>query len=404
MPVPESKELAISANEESIATLRPHILAALDQFQFISDQPKPPGRAEAVRHSSSRSSIVEMLGLNGSTSEERIVAAIHLEYDRRWANHADELNRILHRRAAPTWIQLIFDECAVRNKLIDPQLVEIYSQIVAARGVDPCKKPDANAHHGLPPLSVLPFIDPHQRFDEIRRRLTEELPCRTILLWQHDPASLAAFGGEMDRVLQMPGWTNVWTKPIQNRVDMLATGVNAEVGVRVLGRTLDQIVQISDEIAAVLKEVPGAADVVADPIRGKGLIRIAPDAAKLSEAGVSPADLQATLEMALSGTVIGHLVDGRERKSIRIRLEQQSNDESDETLRRLPIPYRPVQIEYRNDQTDKALSNAMMRKQVFQTRRGRSKRFRFNRSLKSPRPKARRQSKVKMDGSGTMFV
>lgn len=54
----------------------------------------------------------------------------------------------------------------------------------------------------------------------------------------------------------MPGWTNVWTTPIQNRVDMLATGVNTTVGVRVLGRQQD-VVKASEDIAAVLRSCPG---------------------------------------------------------------------------------------------------------------------------------------------------
>ena len=58
-----------------------------------------------------------------------------------------------------------------------------------------------------------------------------------------DRDELAGFGGDLDRAVQMPGWTNVWTMPIQNRVDMLATGVNTAVGVRVLGRTLDDVVR-----------------------------------------------------------------------------------------------------------------------------------------------------------------
>ena len=57
-----------------------------------------------------------------------------------------------------------------------------------------------------------------------------------------DREDLVGFGGELDRAVPMPGWTNVWTMPIQNRVDMLATGVNTTVGVRVLGRDLDDVV------------------------------------------------------------------------------------------------------------------------------------------------------------------
>src|SRR5207302_7018641 len=139
-------------------------------------------------------------------------------------------------------------------------------------------------HHGeavaLPDLEPVPELDSIQ--DEQSRAFAQGL-----LLWQKDHADLVGFGGELDRALQMPGWTNVWTMPIQNRVDMLATGVNTDVGVRVLGRDLDSVVRASEEIAAVLKGLRGAADVVADPVRGKGYLEVRPDRDRAAKLGVS---------------------------------------------------------------------------------------------------------------------
>src|SRR5207248_4889175 len=98
------------------------------------------------------------------------------------------------------------------------------------------------------------------------------------------------------RVMQMPGWTNVWTMPIQNRVDMLATGINTAIGIRVLGRQLDEVVRASEEVAAVVKRIPGAADVVADPIRGKGYLEIHLDREKAAQRGVSAGDVNDLVE------------------------------------------------------------------------------------------------------------
>ena len=89
----------------------------------------------------------------------------------------------------------------------------------------------------------------------------------------------------------MPGWTNVWTMPIQNRVDMLATGVNTPIGIRVLGRNLDDVVRGSEEVARVVKRLPGAVDVVADPIRGKPYIEVRLDRERAARLGVSAGDV-----------------------------------------------------------------------------------------------------------------
>jgi len=186
------------------------------------------------------------------------VAAMHR---RRWSQHVSRLNRMLHDRAVPTWLHLVRDECLARAAILDADLVAIQDQIRQTRTAPPVIH-DEQEHHGLAPAAPLPFIDPHPQLGALRRRVIEEF-AGTVSLLPHDADSLSGFGGEMDRVLQMPGWTNVWTRPIQNRVDMLATGVNTELGIRVLGRNLDDVLETSQQLASVLTEVPGTADVIA---------------------------------------------------------------------------------------------------------------------------------------------
>ncbi len=72
--------------------------------------------------------------------------------------------------------------------------------------------------------------------------------------------------------MQMPGWTNIWTLPIQNRIDMLSTGVNTTVGIRVLGRRLGRRARRLGRVAAVVAKVPGAVNVVADRPSRQGLL------------------------------------------------------------------------------------------------------------------------------------
>src|SRR6202008_4406630 len=67
-----------------------------------------------------------------------------------------------------------------------------------------------------------------------------------LFLWQRSRDSLQK---EMDTVVHMPGWGNIWTQPIINRVNMLATGVRTMIGVKVFGRDLDEIQKLSEEIA-----------------------------------------------------------------------------------------------------------------------------------------------------------
>ena len=42
--------------------------------------------------------------------------------------------------------------------------------------------------------------------------------------------TLEKLQAEMDAALQLPGFPNVWTQPIRNRLDMLFTGIKTPVG------------------------------------------------------------------------------------------------------------------------------------------------------------------------------
>ena len=76
--------------------------------------------------------------------------------------------------------------------------------------------------------------------------------------------------------------------------------MNTAVGVRVLGRKLDDVVRASEEIAAVVKRLPGAADVVADPVRGKAYLEIRIDRERAARLGVTVGEANEVVETALA--------------------------------------------------------------------------------------------------------
>ena len=62
---------------------------------------------------------------------------------------------------------------------------------------------------------------------------------------------------ELDRIVRVPGLTNIWVPPIRNRIDMLATGIKSPVGVKVAGTDLATIDRIAGEIERAVKDVSG---------------------------------------------------------------------------------------------------------------------------------------------------
>jgi len=62
---------------------------------------------------------------------------------------------------------------------------------------------------------------------------------------------------ELDSKLQIPGVVNGWTQPIINRINMLATGIRTDVGVKIHGGNLDTIYAVSSNVEQLLRNIPG---------------------------------------------------------------------------------------------------------------------------------------------------
>ncbi len=152
-------------------------------------------------------------------------------------------------------------------------------------------------------------------------------PSDNLFLWQKSKGDLLK---EIDSVVRMPGWANIWTQPIVNRIDMLATGVRTMIGVKVFGNDLDKIQDVSQQVADVLKQIPGAVDVFPDQSRGKGYLEITIDRDRAARYGVKVADIQDVIETALGGKAITMTVEGRERFPVRVRYNRQSREDEED--------------------------------------------------------------------------
>src|SRR5262249_46034762 len=96
-----------------------------------------------------------------------------------------------------------------------------------------------------------------------------------LLLWRRQSGPKGDLvADEMNRVLQVPGWSNIFTPPIINRIEMLSTGLRTDIGFKVFGPDLAVIDRVCKDIETVLKPINGARDVIAAPIMGKGYLEI----------------------------------------------------------------------------------------------------------------------------------
>ena len=141
---------------------------------------------------------------------------------------------------------------------------------------------------------------------------------------------------QLDAKLQIPGVVNGWTQPIINRINMLATGIRTDVGVKVYGQNLDSIYSLSHRVKNSLAKVPGVKDLYVDPITGGKYLTIDINREALGRYGLTIDDVNMIVESAIGGTAISQTIEGRQRFSIGVRLAQDYRNNI-ENLKRIPL-------------------------------------------------------------------
>jgi Cu(I)/Ag(I) efflux system membrane protein CusA/SilA len=141
---------------------------------------------------------------------------------------------------------------------------------------------------------------------------------------------------ELDRVVKVPGLSNIWIPPIRNRIDMLATGIKSPIGVKVSGADLAAIDRVAAQVQAVAKTVPGVGSALAERLTGGRYVDVQIDRAAAARYGMNVADVQSVVSGAIGGENVGETVEGLARFPINLRYPRELRD-TPEKLRQLPV-------------------------------------------------------------------
>jgi copper/silver efflux system protein len=145
---------------------------------------------------------------------------------------------------------------------------------------------------------------------------------------------------ELDAKLQIPGVRNGWTQPIINRINMLATGVRTDLGVKIYGPDLDTLESLAIKAEEVLRTVPGAADLYAERTQGGIFLDIAISREAVARYGITVGDVQDVIETGLGGENLGMVLDGRMRFPIRVRFGRDWRS-TIENMKEILVPVKP---------------------------------------------------------------
>jgi heavy metal efflux system protein len=137
---------------------------------------------------------------------------------------------------------------------------------------------------------------------------------------------------------KFPGVEFNFSQYIQDNVEEAASGVKGENSVKLFGNELEVLESTAEKIRDVLQTVPGITDLAVFNALGQPTIRIDVDRARAARLGLSPGDINATVQAAIGGQAAGDLYEqGSDRHfPIIVRLERKYRADPD-AIRRISI-------------------------------------------------------------------
>ena len=141
---------------------------------------------------------------------------------------------------------------------------------------------------------------------------------------------------EMNRNIQISNLWNGFTQPIIGRIDMLSTGIRAQVWVKIFWDDPMILEDLAVETENLLWNVPGGFWTTAIRTTGLKYMTLDINEAKLLQYGVKKSDVLATISMWVWGKNISTTISWRENYGIEVRLQNNFRDSIDD-IRNLTI-------------------------------------------------------------------
>ncbi|GAB2190038.1 efflux RND transporter permease subunit [Sessilibacter sp. MAH2] len=158
--------------------------------------------------------------------------------------------------------------------------------------------------------------------------------------WPDSSKTKAKLVEEMELALEeLPGNNYEFTQPIQMRFNELISGVRAELGIKVFGDDLDQLVLTANEVLNVVNAIDGAADARVEQVTGLPTLSVIPNRTALGRYGLNVAELQDWVSAAIGGESAGIIYEGDRRFELIVRLPETTRRDIDR-LKFLPVPLK----------------------------------------------------------------
>ena len=140
--------------------------------------------------------------------------------------------------------------------------------------------------------------------------------------WTHFHNKEALVADMSKKIRSIPGVPTNFSQVIQDNVEEALSGVKGEIAVKIYGPDLAILAEKSEQVAAILSNITGAADVAAIKISGQSELDISIDREKIARLGINVADVNMAIQTALAGSAVNTFYEGDKRFDVTIRLQE----------------------------------------------------------------------------------
>ncbi|SEW40764.1 cobalt-zinc-cadmium resistance protein CzcA [Chitinophaga sp. YR573] len=162
---------------------------------------------------------------------------------------------------------------------------------------------------------------------------------------------------EMQKKLSVfPGINLNFSQPIMDNVEEAVSGVKGSLCVKVYGDSLVYTEGKANEIYDIMKNIKGVEDLGVIKNIGQPEMRIELDENKMALYGVTTADANAIIEMAIGGKAVTQIYEGERKFQLRLRYEEQYRNNA-EAISNLMVPtLRGARVPIKNIATIRTLT------------------------------------------------
>jgi Cu(I)/Ag(I) efflux system membrane protein CusA/SilA len=131
----------------------------------------------------------------------------------------------------------------------------------------------------------------------------------------------------LNQAVTFPGLANAWPYPIENRINMLSTGIKTPIGIKIMGPDLSKLAELAEKTATAVSVIKGTLSSYPERTMGGYYLDFDIDRQAAARYGLTTGDVQDVIQSAIGGMNITTTVEGLERYPVNVRYARELRDD-----------------------------------------------------------------------------